>query len=242
LPATEHATMTCRRCETQFTPVNARGPKSAYCSARCRGQSRIRVRIPSGDSTKPVGVKCKSCETIIVQKRGRGRAAAFCSVKCRSQNGPLIVRPTRECHVCRELFTPKDSRCSATTCSLRCRRRLLNRIRNRQREVSGRRQAIGPKIRAAVFERDGWMCGICYKPIDRNIEWPDPMSAELDHRKPVEDGGTDEPENLQATHRCCNADKAIEAARLKTDERSSPKADEAEATAGESWPTQSKLV
>lgn len=49
-------------------------------------------------------------------------------------------------------------------------------------------------------------CGICDKPINDTIKWPDPMSAEVDEIIPVSRGGSaTDLRNLQKTHRCCNS-------------------------------------
>lgn len=54
------------------------------------------------------------------------------------------------------------------------------------------------------------VCGICGKPVDKTLKYPDPMSPTVDHIIPVSKRG--DPialENLQLAHRVCN--------RLKSD-------------------------
>ncbi|WP_169171832.1 HNH endonuclease signature motif containing protein [Bifidobacterium oedipodis] len=62
-------------------------------------------------------------------------------------------------------------------------------------------------------------CGICDRPIDDSIPWPDPMSAEVDEIIPVSRGGSaTNLRNLQKVHRCCNqlkSDKSLAWARQK---------------------------
>lgn len=58
-----------------------------------------------------------------------------------------------------------------------------------------------------IFVKDSWICGICGSQIERDLEWPDPRAASLDHIIPVADGGTHEAENLQASHLICNLSK-----------------------------------
>lgn len=36
-----------------------------------------------------------------------------------------------------------------------------------------------------IFERDGWICGICSQPVDPDLKYPDLMSASLDHKIPL---------------------------------------------------------
>ena len=60
------------------------------------------------------------------------------------------------------------------------------------------------------------ICGICGKPVDKSIKYPDPMSPTVDHIIPLSKNG--DPcslDNLQLAHRYCN--------RLKSDKLQEPK-------------------
>lgn len=53
------------------------------------------------------------------------------------------------------------------------------------------------------------VCGICGKPVDKNIKSPDPMSPTVDHIIPVSRNGDPVAlENLQLAHRYCNRMKS----------------------------------
>lgn len=58
-----------------------------------------------------------------------------------------------------------------------------------------------------IYDRDGWVCGLCRKPIDPALTWPDPGSASLDHVLPLAAGGDHTRENTQAAHLVCNVRK-----------------------------------
>ena|SRR5690606_799734 len=58
-----------------------------------------------------------------------------------------------------------------------------------------------------VYERDNWVCGVCGKPVDRLLKWPDPMSASLDHIIPISKGGEHSYANTQLAHLVCNQRK-----------------------------------
>ncbi|TYL50069.1 HNH endonuclease [Nocardioides sp. BGMRC 2183] len=58
-----------------------------------------------------------------------------------------------------------------------------------------------------VYERDGWVCGVCNRSVDRALVWPEPMSASLDHRKPLAAGGDHSRLNTQLAHLICNITK-----------------------------------
>jgi len=59
----------------------------------------------------------------------------------------------------------------------------------------------------AVIRRTKPPCGICLEPIDYTLRSPNPMSFEVDHIMPLNKGGADAMENLQASHRVCNRTK-----------------------------------
>jgi 5-methylcytosine-specific restriction endonuclease McrA len=59
----------------------------------------------------------------------------------------------------------------------------------------------------SVIRRTKPPCGICGDPIDYTLRSPDPGSFEVDHIVPLNRGGTDTPDNKQASHRRCNRTK-----------------------------------
>lgn len=61
--------------------------------------------------------------------------------------------------------------------------------------------------RMDVFERDGWVCGICHEPIPKSHSFPAPLSASLDHIVPLIRGGDHSMANSQASHLRCNLSK-----------------------------------
>lgn len=65
-------------------------------------------------------------------------------------------------------------------------------------------ESVSPEI---VFDRDDWICQICHSDIPRDAAWPDPMSASMDHIKPLSKGGDHSYANCQASHFACNTRK-----------------------------------
>lgn len=55
-----------------------------------------------------------------------------------------------------------------------------------------------------IFERDGWICQICGKQVDRERAWPHPQSPSLDHIVPLAKGGEHSRRNVQLAHLGCN--------------------------------------
>lgn len=68
----------------------------------------------------------------------------------------------------------------------------------RRRAARLKEASRAPIDREAIFERDGWLCGICGEPVER-------ADATLDHIVPVSLGGADEPENVRLAHSLCNS-------------------------------------
>jgi len=58
-----------------------------------------------------------------------------------------------------------------------------------------------------IFERDGWICGICGRKINKQLKHPHKYSPSVDHIIPLSKGGIDTPINLQASHLECNLRK-----------------------------------
>ena len=62
--------------------------------------------------------------------------------------------------------------------------------------------------RAEIFERDGWMCGICNTAVDPDAVPRSPESVSLDHIIPLARGGAHSRENTQCAHLGCNQQKS----------------------------------
>lgn len=60
-----------------------------------------------------------------------------------------------------------------------------------------------------IFERDGWVCGICEGDIDPALSYPDPQCASLDHVIPLSRDGLHTRVNAQASHLRCNLRKNV---------------------------------
>jgi len=72
------------------------------------------------------------------------------------------------------------------------------------------RKTISKKVRAGVFERDGYICGYCRIKKERKIS-----SLVVDHIIPVRYGGFHGVENFVTACRKCNRDKWLYAPREK---------------------------
>lgn len=61
-----------------------------------------------------------------------------------------------------------------------------------------------PYAETYIYERDGWICGICGRKINKRLKRPNLLSKSIDHIIPLSKGGADAPTNVQAAHLRCN--------------------------------------
>lgn len=61
----------------------------------------------------------------------------------------------------------------------------------------------------AIIYKTQQVCGICGRPVDQSLRFPDPMSRCIDHIVPIARGGHPSAmSNLQLAHLACNRAKA----------------------------------
>jgi 5-methylcytosine-specific restriction endonuclease McrA len=107
------------------------------------------------------------------------------------------------CACCGAPFTIIDQT-KNTFCSKRCQRRVAkDRARARKRQAF-----VAPVNRKRIFERDGWRCQLCHRPVVRTAVVPHPRAPVVDHVVPLARGGTHEPANVQCAHFICNSIKS----------------------------------
>ena len=87
------------------------------------------------------------------------------------------------------------------------RRPLQRRDTARKRRAALRLVKVEDVESIAVFDRDGWVCGICETGIPRVTVWPHPQSPSLDHVIAISLGGDHSYSNTQAAHLACNMSK-----------------------------------
>lgn len=81
--------------------------------------------------------------------------------------------------------------------AMKCHRRRLRRLAVYGEEV----------VPSVVFERDGWVCQLCHKPVDPTISGRYGQGATLDHIVPISLGGPHTYANVQLAHKSCNSRK-----------------------------------
>lgn len=68
---------------------------------------------------------------------------------------------------------------------------------------------MGPVSLEEILDRDGWRCQLCGVSIARGVKASHVLAATVDHVIPRSQGGLDDPENLRAAHRGCNAARSV---------------------------------
>lgn len=224
------ADVTCPVCDGAIPPKGATGPRKSYCSVLCRRQAaseryrvayardRLKILSESRDrraSKRARTVKvCGHCSDEFVPVKSL--AQVYCSSRC----GGAATRDNSS-KSCSELDCIRPVRARGL-CSMHYKRFMRangaawesdSEWSDRRRSNYHKRRALKRKLPADdirpldVFERDGWVCGICAAPVDRDLQWPDEMSASLDHVVPLSRGGHHVLSNVQLAHLGCNIRK-----------------------------------
>lgn len=200
----------CAECAGAVTqPISGRPRK--YCSDKCRQRAANRAqRRRRRPAPKAASRICGHCGAGFDPKR---RDQVYCEARC-ARNASQMRRHRgaelrqglafeRQCVECSGLFTAKKD--NAKWCSNICRIRTSRRDESRRR-TPGSGGSLYSDLQ--IFERDGWICQICYLPVDRSIARTDPDGATIDHVIPISVGGTDDSENVATAHWRCNREKS----------------------------------
>jgi hypothetical protein len=212
----------CRCCGKEFPATRSR---QLYCSRGCA------QRDPAQSKYKGKKAICLGCGIEFITKR---KGDKYCSRPCFDAHHR---RKERICRYCGKTFHPKRPE-AISYCSRICafaakgsniKQRQMPpsspdpppsggpvqdrgdyRHRRRAKRLGVPYEIIDP---AAIFERDKWTCRLCGGKIDKELSWPHPQSATIDHIIPMALGGGHLKKNVQAAHLVCNTAKG---ARVKT--------------------------
>lgn len=204
-------------------PRRTHGPAAIYCSSRClnaahyaRNRHRLLAdgRRASAERRAAAVKDCASCGAEFTPVRDVRQM--YCSRKCSGK-----AHRDSSARICSEPDCERPYRAKGL-CNMHYRRVLRSqgllkgpawspkrKAAWKARESLARGAADAEKFDyAEIYERDGWICGICTEPVDRDLAWPDPMSVSLDHIIPVSRGGRHSRDNAQCSHLTCNIRKS----------------------------------
>lgn len=193
--------LACEECGDTYRRQATRAGR--FCSKECYLLNAERNRAPA--ACRLFTGRCEQCGG---SWSGRHRRT-YCSNRCRraASWARQVLERQATCGTCGTLLTSATKYCSPE-CKLEGNRRSRRAYKQRRRAMKGSPSRATERVVAMeVFERDGWLCGLCRKPIDRDVEYPSPLSASLDHIVPLSWGGAHVALNVQATHLGCNMRK-----------------------------------
>lgn len=183
------SSLVCRACGNTFSCSNRKGRFPHRCEP-CRGKHERTKTLSLRQQHYMVGAllrrprACSSCR-LEFQPASFGPIPNMCPV-CRSSKYRELTKAWNTNH-------PDSVRES----SRRQKQVRRVRIKSLPRENFRDRE---------IFDRDGWICGICKEPVDRLLRHPDPFSVSLDHVIPL--CAPQSPghirSNVQCSHLYCN--------------------------------------
>jgi hypothetical protein len=84
--------------------------------------------------------------------------------------------------------------------------RIKSREHSRRRRAARRSGEVEKFSDSEIYERDGWRCGICRRAVNKNLRWPHPRSATIDHIIPLGEAGSSHTKrNVRCAHLSCNS-------------------------------------
>lgn len=185
--------LTCAACGTRMHCSPTSLPQG---QATCRACRKARPRPPCAiaDCTN----RARSCVT-----------GSLCGKHYQKTTYQHRTRTVTHCVVCSAPLTANNV--NVRHCSQECRaiKKALHDgtrgHRRRAHKYGVHYEYVSPRT---IHERDGWMCGLCGKRVDKLLAHPHPMSASLDHIVPISCGGDHVAANLTCAHLACNVAKS----------------------------------
>lgn len=178
----------------------------AYCGAEECQRTRYERKLSDAESSKPARPRCRNCGEEMARRVG----TAYCDAQpCRTAkyHAKQASRPRCSEAECGSPVIAKGLCGSHYSKVWRSENLDRSRDNRRARKARVRDAFVEPVLAYEVFERDGWICGLCSTPIPRDAVWPDLLSPSVDHIVPLSRGGEHSMANVQASHLSCNSRK-----------------------------------
>jgi hypothetical protein len=193
---------TGKQCSHCGKPLYGANPNKKYCSAKCRSDAALKNQKR----------KCIICGNEFTSTM---KSVRCCSSKCANEKHGRLLKETERviatCADCGKTYETHKLIGRNNKYGYRCPVCRLVHDRNRCRKRRMKISQFKPGINDfEIFERDGWICQICGEPVDQERRWPDPLSASIDHIKPISSGGLHVAENVRLTHHSCNNKKHMQ--------------------------------
>lgn len=208
----------CDRCGRPLPP----GWTRKYCSAECRnraGYERSRTdgryaaelaRMRDETAERRAAEQCPFCSGPMAPRKRAHCGSEECRRAHNAARGRKFMREYKAKHGVPYVakYRPPDYLEKLKELPKDPARIAARKQENWQRRRAQKLAAPYEQFRHVdVFERDAWICGLCNRPVDRELRHPDDMSATLDHITPLSRGGHHVWDNVQLAHRTCNGQK-----------------------------------
>lgn len=209
----------CEFCGKNFTTKTS---KARFCSNTCGNLGRRWTLICHGcggswEAPAPTSFWCSDPCRVLDEQVRRARFAQV-AVWERPERWvhpkyiAPVLKPLRkrwyvgQCACCESWFIHDQP--TTMTCSPRC----MKKISKANYRAAKKAAFVAPVSPRKIFERDGWKCRLCGKPVKRGAVAPHPKAPVIDHIVPLEPlpgqpRGTHEPANVQCAHFLCNSIK-----------------------------------
>lgn len=228
------AEFTCAGCDVRCVPGETVGLRAnRFCSAKCRktlhrrenperyraqkaasAKRRPRKRKPPPIATKLKWVSCRECDAAVVINPRVGRPLGgwvkrrqngWCCPNCPPgwPDNQVNIWTGGRCLQCSTPFLCRNAKLPKFCTDLCARRAARD-----NRRIAKRDAFVANVYRRDIYERDGYRCQLCRKPVKRDATVPHPKAPVLDHIIPLSKGGTHEPANVQLAHFMCNSIKS----------------------------------
>lgn len=195
----------CLYCGKEFVGI---GDYRKYCSPECSYKARMK------NHGEPVTKVCANCGKRFTANTYSGATQKFCSDECGYDWWARFNSSTKAERICKACGKPFVGPQHQAMCSKCQWQRWKDKNPAKARKIKARCRAIRRQAEVAedidpeaVYERDGWKCGICGRKVNPKTKFPHPMSATLDHIIPLAKGGTHTWDNVQCAHYTCNCRK-----------------------------------
>lgn len=146
------------------------------------------IEYQAGRAAHPTA--CRSCQARYPHLQRRRKAKS--------------TKGSGRCRDCEATIDRQHIICDACSLSIDRSRRQASQHKRRASLRSAEYESFDIR---SIYERDGWVCGLCGEGISQDRQYPDPLSVSLDHIIPISRGGSHTKENVQAAHLVCNIKK-----------------------------------
>lgn len=204
----------CKHCGKTFVPKKS--DRNQFCGTRCRNVSRADLSKPTRRRPfcKVYFLKCGGCGKMFATGTKEQKACRAICLVAMKYNARTFK--AKSCPVCSHEHSTRWSRLCSEKCKDRAHRINMKKSKRKRRALGlddhgkaykrAKRCGVAYEVirRRRVYERDGWMCLLCRKPIKQGVIVPHPLSATLDHIIPMSKGGPHTYANVQTAHFRCN--------------------------------------